>query len=98
MPYRYGGDEFAVVMPHTKAEDAYGVAERIRLKISNQTKLDKIFVTCSIGIASWPADGIAQVDIINAADKALYYTKQTGGNRTCLVSQMLPAATSETLN
>lgn len=95
--YRYGGDEFAVIMPHTDGEDAFGVSERIRVKITNRTRTGKILITVSIGLATWPSDGLTPDDLVNAADKALYYAKQTGGNRTCQVSQMLPYTGSEQL-
>lgn len=91
LAFRYGGDEFSIIMPHTSAEDAFGVAERIRVRISDQLRYSNNVITTSIGIASWPSDGLTPDDLVNAADKALYYTKQTGGNRTCLVSQMLPS-------
>jgi len=109
LAFRYGGDEFSILMPHTSAEDAFGVAERIRVKISSQTRSSNFMITTSIGISSWPNDGLTSDDLVNAADKALYYSKQTGGNRTCLVSQMvhssgdsnldsLPTSEKETLN
>ncbi|HJX03016.1 MAG TPA: diguanylate cyclase [Dehalococcoidia bacterium] len=98
MAFRYGGDEFAVIMPHTSAEDAFGVAERIRVRVSDQTYNPASLITTSIGIASWPNDGLSPDDLVNAADKALYYTKQTGGNRTCMVSQMLPSAQTDHLD
>jgi len=91
--FRYGGDEFAVIMPNTSDEDSHSVAERIRNAIANEYVSKDISVTASFGLASWPSDGLTVDHIVNAADKALYHAKRTGGNRICLVSQMLPLST-----
>jgi len=93
IPFRYGGDEFAILLPNTSAEEAFVAAERVRNKISGGVESGPFLVTASLGIASWPGDGLTPDDIINAADQALYYAKQTGGNRTCKVSQVLPQPT-----
>ena len=47
-------------------------------------------MTASLGLASWPVDGIAIGEIISAADKALYYAKQKGGNQSQAVLEILP--------
>ncbi len=108
LAFRYGGDEFAIIMPHTSADDAFLVAERVREKIAVEAEKQPIAVTASLGLASWPNDGITPDDIFNAADNALYYAKRTGGNRSCAVSHMMssltetieraPAVEQETLN
>ncbi len=92
IPFRYGGDEFAIIMPHTSTDDAFSASERVRLRIAADMQDNKIAVTASIGLASWPSDGFKIDEIINAADNALYHAKRTGGNRTCIVSQMLPSS------
>lgn len=91
--FRYGGDEFAILMPQTNVEDGYAAAERIRKTIADDPVHQQHSVTLSLGLASWPADGLTADHIVNAADKALYHAKRTGGNRTCLVSHMLPLST-----
>jgi diguanylate cyclase (GGDEF)-like protein len=91
--FRYGGDEFAIIMPNTSDEDALSVTERIRSIIATETAGDQISVTASFGLASWPSDGLSTDHLIDAADRALYHAKRTGGNRICLVSQMLPSST-----
>ncbi|MBM3142726.1 MAG: diguanylate cyclase [Chloroflexi bacterium] len=91
--FRYGGDEFAVLLPQSEADDAFVVAERVRGKIAAEMRKKKFRITASLGLASWPSDGVAPDELINAADRALYYTKQTGGNRTCVASKMLPSLT-----
>ena len=91
--FRYGGDEFAVLLPQSGVDEAFVVAERVRTNIASEMRKKKFRITTSIGLASWPSDGVMPDELINAADKALYYTKQTGGNRTCLASKMLPSLT-----
>ena len=95
--FRYGGDEFAVIMPHTASDDAFTVAERIRGKICASMASKQINITASIGLATWPEDGITRDELITACDNALYYAKRTGANRTCVVSKMMPLLTEETL-
>lgn len=83
LSFRYGGDEFAVILPETMLEGAYMVAERIREKIQQKFRYGRASVTASIGIAAWPTDGVTKEQIIASADKALYAAKETGRNRTC---------------
>jgi len=96
--FRYGGDEFAIIMPHTSAENSLKVTERIRNTILTETLGKVTPVSASIGIASWPNDGLTVDHLLNAADTALYHAKNTGGNRCCLVSQMLPLSSDIEIN
>jgi len=83
MGFRHGGDEFAVILPETMTEGAYLVAERIREKIEQKIFSGRSSLTASLGIATWPTDGVTKEQILDAADKALYAAKGTGRNRTC---------------
>lgn len=88
--FRYGGDEFVVILPQTASGDAYVVAERVRGQIAGEMEKKAIAVTCSIGLASYPADGVVADELVSVADNALYYAKRTGGNRIYLSSKILP--------
>src|SRR5581483_7266153 len=76
---RYGGEEFAIIVPETTGEDAYYVADKLRKAI--QTAVFPGLprpVTISAGVASYPANGEVRDDLIKAADEALYQAKQSG--------------------
>ncbi len=93
--FRYGGDEIIVILPETTMEDAYTVAERIREQIAAEMEAKEIAVTCSIGLASYPSDGVISGELVTIADTALYYAKRTGGNRIYISSKILSAPVAE---
>ena len=86
--FRYGGDEFVVILPQTSKNDAHVVAERVREQIAREMDKKSLSVTCSIGLASYPEDGVISGELVTAADTALYYAKWTGGNRIYLTSKI----------
>jgi len=90
--FRYGGDEFSVLLPNIDAEAAYHVAERVRQEIAARMQASSTGVTCSIGLASCPTDGVTPADLVSTADTALYYAKYNGGNRSFLPSKALANA------
>ena len=79
---RYGGDEFAVLLPETTSEVAESVAEKLRrlCEVHDFTGVPRP-VTLSIGVASLPANGRNRDQLIKSADQALYSAKQSGRNR-----------------
>jgi diguanylate cyclase (GGDEF)-like protein len=83
--FRYGGDEFVIILSHTGLEDAIFVAERMRQQIENQIFLaeDKmnIRLTASIGVATVPLHAVTKQQILKAADEALYGVKKAVRNR-----------------
>lgn len=86
---RYGGEEFAVILPETDGAVAGGVMDEIResfLKISHQKSDESFTVTLSCGISCFP-DCSNATALINAADCALYEAKRGGRNRVVLAGQ-----------
>lgn len=80
--YRYGGDEFAMLLPETSKEGALEVADRLRETFATENNLQdkRIKLSLSIGIACYPDDGSTQKTLIGAADSRMYQSKGNGGN------------------
>jgi len=72
-PARFGGDEFAVVLPETNARKARQVAKRICASVANDSNGPKLSV--SVGVAVYPQDGDTIEDLLREADSALYAMK-----------------------
>ncbi len=81
---RFGGDEFALVLPDTGAEGAFSVGERIRDRIAAHTFLSgdnlSIHLTASVGVATLPDAAASAEELVQAADKAMYAVKDCGKN------------------
>lgn len=93
---RYGGEEFAVILPNTNSEGATQVAQEIHqaiqdLSIPHNASDVKPYVTLSIGIATLiPTSTMVPLDLIEAADQALYQAKAQGRNRSFLHKISIP--------
>ena len=87
MPARFGGEEFALLMPATPLDAAIGVAERVRIAVEETgvaTEGVVIHATVSIGVASGPG---TLEELIRRADKALYAAKAAGRNRVMVADE-----------
>jgi diguanylate cyclase (GGDEF)-like protein len=84
---RYGGEEFVVLLPKTSGRDAHRVCERLRESVgSTPIVLEDgraVRVTISIGLASLASGTASAMDLLRAADGALYVAKRSGRNRVC---------------
>lgn len=85
---RYGGEEFSIILPQTTKKEAFLIAERLREKIKNHPFLNEDLtpnkrLTVSMGISTFPEDGITNSALITAADRFLYQAKNQGKNKTC---------------
>jgi diguanylate cyclase (GGDEF)-like protein len=96
---RFGGEEFALLLPQAKALDACRIAERIRthigsmpITVSDDADAEPVRLSISIGVAAlgarWDSSSGAQLtELLAAADGALYQAKRKGRNRVCVVTE-----------
>ncbi len=82
---RFGGEEFALILPETDLKSAFAVASRVRNKIEEYVfdgALETLRLTISLGVATCPHCKISSInDLIRLADDALYEAKREGRNR-----------------
>jgi diguanylate cyclase (GGDEF)-like protein len=86
---RYGGEEFALILPHTDAEQAVAAAERMRYAVAKspvRVNGQEVSVTASLGVATFPEDAINARDLVSRSDEALYEAKRTR-NTACSFSE-----------
>jgi len=97
---RFGGEEFAILLPHAREVDALHVAERLRAHIAQMVipvgddpdSGPGVRVTISVGVASLDGTSRELTDMLAAADAALYYAKETGRNKTHVIPASAPAS------
>ena len=91
--YRYGGDEFAVLMPGIGKEEAFLALESTRKAfkkghiLCGKKKNIKVPVSLSVGVASYPYDGEVGQDLIRKTGDALYRAKTGGRSKVCLARE-----------
>lgn len=85
---RVGGEEFSVILPGSKADQAYEIGERIRHAVESHEFIlpnnKKINITISVGVSCYPDITTSIDDLIKHGDNALYNAKHTGRNKVCL--------------
>jgi diguanylate cyclase (GGDEF)-like protein len=92
---RYGGEEFAILLTQTNAEQALAIGEKLRRLVEGyQFPGVPRTVTISAGVAAFPAHGKTRDELIRAADNGLYAAKQAGRNRVSLATLARSAASA----
>ena len=91
IPARFGGEEFAILLPDTAPQQAVEIAERIRRAVADErfeveTSSEPIRATISMGVAGYPKDGSDPNELIHQADLAVYRAKLQGRNRVLAAS------------
>lgn len=93
---RYGGEEFAIILPRADSDGSWGVAERIRRVVAEHDfgsdRGRRVALTVSVGVASYPEDGHSSRDLIEKADRAMYWAKQSGRDQVRTYRQLLEVA------
>lgn len=86
---RYGGEEFIMILPHTTANLAKSLCERIREELGAQKSIgqNEISITFSAGIATYKQSDSLEM-LLTKADKALYHAKNSGRDKFCLVEEL----------
>jgi hypothetical protein len=84
IPARLGGDEFVVLLPETDPSGAFVVAETIRQgvrEIEATAPEGRVRISVSIGLVTFPDDGVSRDELLTAADTAMYASKRKGKDR-----------------
>ena len=83
---RYGGDQFALLVPEASAEHALALAERLRTNLAADSYLSGRRVTASFGIGTFPVHGVTPEEIVHVAESGMYLAKYEKGNRVRVAS------------
>jgi diguanylate cyclase (GGDEF)-like protein/putative nucleotidyltransferase with HDIG domain len=90
---RFGGEEFAILLPEAGPTEAQALAQRLRIAIETanfevSTSRTPIHATMSLGVACYPNDGDTTINLIQAADVAVYHAKFNGRNQVVMASRV----------
>lgn len=77
---RVGGDEFAIIIPSLPYQQISSIAQQLLALLANPHSIDghQLYCTASIGIATFPSEGVSSLDVFRQADTALYRAKPVG--------------------
>jgi len=101
--YRYGGDEFVVLLPRSGHDQVGPVAERFRAAVTSVMGPDSMWhgragrLNASAGTATYPTDGATADEVLLAADRALFVAKRSGGGRVATATEGLALSGEFTL-
>jgi diguanylate cyclase (GGDEF)-like protein len=95
LAFRYGGDEFVILLPDTDLDNALSVTERVRKNVEEEMRKREISLTVSFGLSSWQVNGTSAKEILEAADAAAFEAKRLGGNQ-CILSSTLASSLPQT--
>jgi diguanylate cyclase (GGDEF)-like protein/PAS domain S-box-containing protein len=87
---RYGGEEFIIILPETSIGTGWQRAEQLRRQVTEMRAYynnSGLKITISLGVASYPEHGTQMIDLIAAADIALYQAKKKGGDTTVIYTR-----------
>jgi diguanylate cyclase (GGDEF)-like protein len=93
--YRYGGDEFIVLLPETDYAGAFVVAENIRAaaeEAGRRLEAEGAATSVSIGLVSYPEDATTAEELVRASDRAMYNAKALGKNQISGLPRTMPTA------
>ncbi|MBI3073814.1 MAG: diguanylate cyclase [Deltaproteobacteria bacterium] len=96
--FRFGGDEFILLLPRIGTSGGLTCAERIRTSLDQAARdtdqiVNKMPITASAGVASFPVNGVDRTTLVKACDDALYRAKEGGRNRVECAANLEPAST-----
>ncbi|MBM7660101.1 diguanylate cyclase (GGDEF)-like protein [Bacillus mesophilus] len=85
--FRYGGEEFVLLLPDINSIEAHRIAEKIRVLFENRVSVTGDYITISIGISEFPLHSASFDELFIFADRALYQSKENGRNTTTIWSE-----------